>query len=175
MACKVYRVVGGTGGGSYSGATCSGNYSFSQSVAAGAEVFTPCMNSDTIVLTNLTTASDDCVSTGGGENILIDPQLALLQMVTSSETSFYSIYLDAGTLKFIPRAGSLTMEIFATAPVLRAQQFNLDNSLRNNALSPLIDSTGWKGNPLPQGPQGAQGSQGPQGAQGNTGGQGAIS
>jgi hypothetical protein len=168
MACNVYKVVGGTGGGSWSGQLCASSTAVSSNVNQGVTIYTPCIK-DTATFTNVTTTAADCDNVGTAENIIVVPSFSLMQLVSSADT-FVNWILESGVLKFVPyndASGNGFLSIHNSQNVIRTTYYvYATSSLSNNALSPLIDSTGWKGNALPQGAQGSQGSQGDQGAQG---------
>ncbi len=113
-----------------------------------------------------------CTEFSGDENIIVYPDGANFQLIDSGGTAT-NWYMENGELKFGTLTSTLA-RISTSYPNLRVSggSITLTNKLAN-ASGDLINSTGWVGAKLPQGPTGAQGSQGSTGAQGAQGGQGA--
>ena len=78
MACKVYKVTGGSGGGSWSGQLCASSTVVSSNVNDGVTLYTPCIK-DTATFTNITGLGEvDCDNTGTAGNIIVAPLFGLL-------------------------------------------------------------------------------------------------
>ena len=121
MACKVYKVVGGTGGGSWSGQLCASSTAVSSTVNQGVSLYTPCIK-DTATFTNVTTTAVDCDNTGTAENIIVAPTLALMQFASSADT-FVNWVLESGVLKFMPydsATGTPFLTIHTSGNVIRS-------------------------------------------------------
>ena len=111
------------------------------------------------------------------ENIIIVPSASTITFEDSGSTKTV-LSQSSNELRW-GRGGTtyLTWSAGPTAFSVANADLKVTTSLGNNALSPLINSTGWLGNPEPQGAQGASGSTGSQGAKGfsgDTGAQGAV-
>ncbi len=111
------------------------------------------------------------------EDIIITPGSGQIDFQDTGNTSTILV-VSSGALKW-NRSGTTYLEWNPSSPTFRVgpADLRLTTKIVNNALDPLIDSTGWKGNPEPQGAQGATGTQGnvgSVGAQGTIGGQGAL-
>jgi hypothetical protein len=105
------------------------------------------------------------------EDIIILPTLGGINFYDTGNTvTTFTVFSDRLAWRALdPSLGSidwLTWQVNNPSFVVNVADLKIVGGLRNDALSPLIDSTGWKGNRLPQG---AQGSQGAKGLSGSTG------